>query len=137
MFIRIERASGVPVTRQVIDQIRMQYASGAIKPGERLPSVREMARDLAVNQNTILRVYEILTMEGLLERRQGDGTFVAEKPVKGQLQAQNELLVGEARRLVYRATNLGLDKADVSRIIDEAFEGHSQPAERGKERKKK
>ena len=67
MFIRIEAASGVPITRQIAGQIRAQCAVGSLAPGERLPSVRALARELAVNQNTVLRVYERLTMEGLLE----------------------------------------------------------------------
>ena len=77
MFIRIESTSGVPITRQITDQIRAQCATGALAPGEKLPSVRALARQLAVNQNTILRVYERLTMAGLLEIRRGDGTYVA------------------------------------------------------------
>lgn len=65
--LRIEPSSGVPITRQIVDQIRTQCASGNLRPGDRLPSVRELARELAVNQNTILRVYERLTGEGLLD----------------------------------------------------------------------
>ena len=69
MFIRIDPSSGMPITRQIAEQIRTQCASGAVAPGDRLPSVRQLAQELAVNQNTILRVYERLTVEGLLERR--------------------------------------------------------------------
>ena len=79
MRIRVETSSGMPITRQIAAQIRAQCASGVLQPGERLPSVRVLAAELAVNQNTILRVYERLTAEGLLERRHGDGTFVANR----------------------------------------------------------
>ena len=82
----------MPITRQIAAQIRAQCASGAIKPGDRLPSVRALAAELAVNQNTILRVYERLTAEGLLERRHGDGTFVADRIPTGQMKAQRQLL---------------------------------------------
>ena len=68
----------------------MRQRSGP--PGERLPSVRALAGQLAVNQNTILRVYERLTAEGLLDRRHGDGTFVADKVPGGQMKAQRQLL---------------------------------------------
>ena len=78
MFIRIEPSSGVPVYRQIIDQIRYQIARGALRPGDRLPSVRELARQLPANQNTILKAYDLLARDGLLSRRQGDGTFVEE-----------------------------------------------------------
>lgn len=80
MFIRLEPSSAVPVYRQIIDQIKYQVASGTLRPGDRLPSVRELARRLPANQNTVLKAYELLTHEGLLSRRQGDGTFVTDAP---------------------------------------------------------
>ncbi|HUK82517.1 MAG TPA: GntR family transcriptional regulator [Verrucomicrobiae bacterium] len=80
MFIRLEPSSAVPVYRQIVDQIRYQIASGTVRAGDRLPSVRELARRLPANQNTVLKAYELLTHEGLLSRRQGDGTFVTDMP---------------------------------------------------------
>jgi DNA-binding transcriptional regulator YhcF (GntR family) len=80
MFIRLESSSAVPVYRQIVDQIRYQIASGTLRAGDRLPSVRELARRLPANQNTVLKAYELLTHEGLLNRRQGDGTFVTDAP---------------------------------------------------------
>lgn len=80
MFIRLEPSSAVPVYRQIVDQIKYQVASGTLRPGDRLPSVRELARRLPANQNTVLKSYELLTQEGLLERRQGDGTYVTDAP---------------------------------------------------------
>ena len=66
MRIRVETSSGMPITRQIAAQIRAQCASGVLQPGERLPSVRVLAAELAVNQNTILRVYERLTAQWIL-----------------------------------------------------------------------
>src|SRR3989304_686013 len=80
MFLRVENSSAVPVYRQIVDQIKYQIASGALAAGARLPSVRELARQIPVNQNTVLKAYDILSAEGLLSRRQGDGTFVDEAP---------------------------------------------------------
>ncbi|MHC4800062.1 MAG: GntR family transcriptional regulator, partial [Planctomycetota bacterium] len=80
MFIRIESSSAVPIYRQIIDQIRYQIAGGELRPGDRLPSVRELARQLPVNQNTVLKPSDLLAGEGLLIRRQGDGTFVEDTP---------------------------------------------------------
>ncbi len=122
MFIRIEPSSGVPITRQIMDQIRTQCASGDLAPGDRLPSVRVLARELAVNQNTILRVYERLTMEGLLERRHGDGTYVANNMTPDQLQRQQEQLKRNAEQLVYLAQSLGLDVNTIHKIIDQAHD---------------
>ena len=121
MFIRVETSSGMPITRQVADQIRTYCASGTLRPGDRLPSVRQLARDLAVNQNTILRVYERLTAEGLLERRHGDGTFVADRLPPGRLRAERDLLRQEVERLARRAADLGVAAAEVHALLDEAF----------------
>jgi GntR family transcriptional regulator len=121
MFIRIETASGVPISRQVADQVRGHCAAGTLAPGDRLPSVRQLARELAVNQNTILHVYERLTSEGLLERRQGDGTYVAERLPRGRVEALRELLVGEVDRLCHRAADLGVGLEEMQRLLGEAF----------------
>src|ERR1035437_6877279 len=100
MLFRIEPSSGTPITRQLSEQIRARCAGGQLKPGDRLPSVRAMAAELAVNQNTVLRVYERLTAEGLLERRHGDGTYVADHVPSGQMDAQRHLLRQEIARVV-------------------------------------
>jgi GntR family transcriptional regulator len=121
VFIRIESTSGVPITRQIAEQIRAGCASGTLRPGDRLPSVRQLAQELAVNQNTVLRVYERLTSEGLLERRHGDGTYVADRLPSGQLQVQQELLRNEVGRLVRRAAALGVDADELRELIDAAL----------------
>jgi GntR family transcriptional regulator len=121
VFIRIESTSGVPITKQIAEQIRAGCASGTLRPGDRLPSVRQLAQELAVNQNTVLRVYERLTSEGLLERRHGDGTYVADRLPSGQIQAQRELLRNEVARLVRRASALGVDADELRELIDAAL----------------
>ena len=121
MFIRVETSSGVPITRQIMDQIRVYCASGSLQPGTRLPSVRVLAKELAVNQNTILRVYERLTAEGLLERRHGDGTYVAATLPEDRLRTQREVLREEVQRMVRRAVTLGLGAPEVHQAVDEAF----------------
>ena len=121
MFIRIESASGLPIARQIAEQIRTHCASGTLRPGDRLPSVRQLAKEITVNQNTVLRVYERLTSEGLLERRQGDGTFVADSLPPGRLKVQRELLRGEAERFAKRAIDLGIEPDDVHKLIGDAL----------------
>jgi len=121
MFIRLEPSSGIPITRQVADQIRLHCANGALRPGDRLPSVRELARQITVNQNTILRVYERLTSEGLLERRHGDGTYVADRLPGGQMRAQKQHLHDELQRVVNRAAQLGVDEKELQQMIGQAY----------------
>lgn len=126
MFIRIEKASGVPISRQIADQIRAQVMAGAVDAGHKMPSIRELARDLAVNQNTVLRVYERLTAEGLLERRHGDGTYVGARPaatmLRGQLRDQRQQFNDEVAQLVRRGLMLGLDSGALHELLDTAIQ---------------
>jgi DNA-binding transcriptional regulator YhcF (GntR family) len=123
MFLRIEKGSAVPISRQIADQIATLCASGALSPGERLPSVRELARELAVNQNTILRVYERLSGEGMLEMRHGQGTFVATHASRHDLAAHRGRLVDELRQIVRQAVGLGLTSDELHELLAEAADG--------------
>ncbi|HWE85963.1 MAG TPA: GntR family transcriptional regulator [Terracidiphilus sp.] len=73
--------SGVPVYRQIIDQVRGGVASGVLDAGHQLPTVRQLAVDLEINPNTVVRAYRELELGGLLETQQGTGTFISEKKV--------------------------------------------------------
>lgn len=121
MFVRVERGSAVPISRQISAQIRAQCLSGALEPGSRLPSVRQLARELAVNQNTVLRVYERLVAENLLEMRHGEGTFVASVMPLDRMESQRATYVEELTRLVRQGRMLGLSRSDIRNLIDEAF----------------
>ena len=121
MYIRVETSSGVPVTRQIADQIRAHVAAGTLAAGDRLPSVRQLARDVPVNVNTVLRVYERLTTEGLLDRRHGDGTYVADRLPKGRAKAQHALLAADVDRLAHRAVDLGVGPDELRTLLDESL----------------
>jgi GntR family transcriptional regulator len=123
MFLRIEKGSAVPISRQIADQIATLCASGGLQSGERLPSVRELARELAVNQNTVLRVYERLCGEGLLEMRHGQGTFVASRASKHRLAAHRARLVDELRQIARQAVGLGLTSDELHELLAEAADG--------------
>jgi GntR family transcriptional regulator len=120
VFLRIEKGSAVPMSRQIADQIATLCASGGLKPGERLPSVRELARELAVNQNTVLRVYERLCGDGLLEMRHGQGTFATGKTSQRRLDAHRARLVDELRQIAQQAIGLGLSTDELHELLAEA-----------------
>lgn len=122
MLLRIEKGSSVPVSRQIAEQVAALCAAGKLKPGDRLPSVRELARELAVNQNTVLRVYERLTGEGLLERRHGQGTFVAATASRRAAAAQRTRILDELRQLCRQAVGLGLSRDEVHALVAEALD---------------
>ncbi|MFA9480023.1 GntR family transcriptional regulator [Phycisphaerales bacterium AB-hyl4] len=122
MFIRIERASSIPISRQMAEQIRARCLSGSLKAGDRLPSVRELARELAVNQNTVLRVYEKLTGEGLLDRRHGDGTYIADRPPVRRLSGQVKQYRGDLEQIARRGLMLGLTPGELERHFKAAIQ---------------
>ena len=108
MTFQLDLHSGVPVYRQIIDQVHAARASGAIGPGERLPTVRQLAVDLRVNPNTIVRAYRELELTGVLTTQQGTGTFLTQGPVeRSEVERRRKLdqLVGE---FVSRAGREGL-----------------------------
>jgi GntR family transcriptional regulator len=74
--------SGMPVYRQIIDQVRGGIASGALTAGDQLPTVRQLAVDLEINPNTVVRAYRELEFGGLLETHQGTGTFISAQKMK-------------------------------------------------------
>src|SRR5271157_4678707 len=78
----LDLQSGVPVYRQIIDQVQAGVATGALRPGHQLPTVRQVAVDLAINPNTVLRAYRELEIRGVIMTQQGIGTFVTPKPVE-------------------------------------------------------
>src|ERR1700758_3401913 len=78
---RLDDSSGVPVYRQLIDQVQGGIAAGSLKPGDQLPTVRQVAVDLAINPNTVMRAYRELEIRGVLDTQQGTGTFIADRQI--------------------------------------------------------
>lgn len=82
MKFRLNLESGVPVYRQIIDQVYAARASGGLAPGARLPTVRQLAVDLSVNPNTVVRAYRELELTGVITTHQGTGTFLTDAKVE-------------------------------------------------------
>ena len=78
----LDMKSGVPVYRQLIDQVLGAIAGATLNPGDRLPTVRQVAVDLTINPNTVVRAYKELEIRGVLTTQQGTGTFISNQPVK-------------------------------------------------------
>ncbi len=122
MFVRIESSSAVPVYRQIVDQIKYQIANGSLRPHDRLPSVRELSRQLPVNQNTIVKVYDLLAAEGVISRRQGDGTYVAEVPPtlkKSERMRQVSALLGRAAA---QAVHFAISPDELHTLLDKEIQ---------------
>src|ERR1700690_3762556 len=82
MKFHLDQQSGLPVYRQIIDQVHAARASGAVHPGDQLPTVRQLAVDLSINPNTVMRAYRELELTGALTTHQGTGTFITDAKVE-------------------------------------------------------
>lgn len=94
----LDLRSGVPVYRQLIDQVLAALATGSLGAGDRLPTVRQVAVELAINPNTVVRAYKELEIRGVLTTQQGTGTFIADTQVQpDEIERQRRLsqIVGE------------------------------------------
>ena len=121
MFLRIEPSSAVPIYCQVAEQIREQIAAGLLKPGQQVPSVRQLAADLAVNQNTILKVYNELVREGILTMERGSGTFVSSQ-IPGQIEESRRQIVGDAlARAVEKAISLNVPIEQLQGLLNKEY----------------
>ncbi len=119
MQFRLDLQSGVPVYRQIIDQVYGARAAGKIGPGEQLPTVRQLAVDLSVNPNTILRAYRELELTGILTTHQGTGTFLSDAKVERNDALREQKLDQFVSDLVARAGRDGFTVKEVrSRLKD-------------------
>lgn len=123
MLIRVERGSSTPVSRQIEAQIRSLILSGTLPLGDQLPSVRQLAGELAVNVNTVVRVYERLVADGLVAMRHGEGTFVTHKAASrnGELAEERREFTRELDTLVRRGLMLGVSPDLFPKLLDDSL----------------
>lgn len=115
--------SGIPIYRQLIEQVRRMVASNQLRPGDVLPSVRELAMTHAVNPMTISKAYSLLEAEGLLDRQRGKAmTVAAHLALKESKAARIERLQPAVEQLVMAARQLELSPEDILKIIRQALE---------------
>lgn len=123
MWVRIDNASAVPVFLQLAEQIRAAIARGALRPGDALPSIRQMATEALINPNTVAKTYRDLERDGILRTHRGLGVFVAD--------GAPELCHGERRAAIRRqladvvaaGRQAGLSAAELEALCREALEG--------------
>ena len=114
---RLDAHSGVPVYRQLIDQVQAAIAAGVLTAGDQLPTVRQVAVDLVITPNTVSRAYRELEIRGTLDTQQGSGTFIADKKIeysKGERERQLSQLVGE---FVSRAGSAGFTVEQIVKAL--------------------
>ncbi|HET6878541.1 MAG TPA: GntR family transcriptional regulator [Pirellulales bacterium] len=119
MEFRIDPTSRLPIYRQLGNQIREAVARGRLRPGEQLPSVRDLSRTLVINPNTVARVYTELERDGVLHTRQGLGVFVAEPKAELTKRARKERLETLLDRFLTEAVYLGFTADEVVAAVAE------------------
>ncbi|MGA2412868.1 MAG: GntR family transcriptional regulator [Candidatus Sulfotelmatobacter sp.] len=115
----LDLRSGVPVYRQIIDQVLAGIASGTLAAGDQLPTVRQLAVDLTINPNTVLRAYRELEIGGTLETHQGTGTFISNKKVVKNNAERERQLAQLAGELAARAGAAGFTVEEVVERLNE------------------
>src|SRR5580698_3716024 len=119
MHFRLDMKSGVPVYRQIIDQVHGARASGSVGPGDQLPTVRQLAVDLSINPNTVMRAYRELELTGALTTHQGTGTFITHAKVEQNSAERERKLDQLVAEFVSRAGREGFTVKELrSRLKD-------------------
>lgn len=114
---KLDPKSGVPFYRQIVDQIRFGIASGRLKPGEQLPTVRSLAVQLSVNPNTISKVYRELEIRNVLETQQGTGTFVSAEAFRIPVKERRRKLAEICDEFVTIAGTYGFTVQDLIEVL--------------------
>jgi GntR family transcriptional regulator len=104
---QLDLGSGVPAYRQIIDQIHGAIASGRLATGDQLPTVRQMAVDLAINPNTVVRAYRELEIRGVLTTQQGTGTFIADRQPEDNTEQREKRLDQLVAEFITRSAREG------------------------------
>ena len=119
--IRIDPTLPTPIWSQIEEAVRHLVASSALRPGDALPSVRDLAREQRINPNTVAKAYQRLVEAGIVETRRGEGTFVAEHPPAMPAGEKARLLREGATRFSSLAVNLGATQAEAVATVQAAW----------------
>lgn len=121
LHFQLDPHSGLPVYRQLMDQLRSYIASGALRAGDQLPSIRELARTLAVNPSTVVKAYGELEHLDVIESRQGRGAFVAENAPRWPVSQRRERLRALAGQLAVEGSQMGASDDEILEAVRAAI----------------
>ncbi len=125
---RLDPRTGLAPYRQLVDQVRHAVSLGLLRPGDRLPSVREVVTQVTINPNTVHRAYRDLENEGVVEGRPGLGTFVRASASSRVTAQDRNVLLEELRGWVGRARRAGLDEEGIAALVAVAVLPEDIPA---------
>ncbi len=119
MQIHISTKDGIPIYKQIINQIQYMIASGRLLPGEKLPPVRKLAETLLINPNTVARAYRDLEAQALVQTRQGSGVCICEGPSPLAQEQKMKILTERADTLLTEAQQMDIDLAQIIALLHE------------------
>src|SRR5216684_8521205 len=119
MILQLNFKSGMPIYLQLVDQIKDAAASGALRPGEALPSIRPLAEELRVNRNTVAKAYSELENLGVIETQPGRGCFLKENHSALRKEVRRELLMEEIDQAIVQAHHLQVPRPEFLELIHE------------------
>jgi len=122
MFIHLNPQSGMPIYRQLFQQLRERIVSGQLAADEQLPSVRDLSAELKINLLTVAKVYQLLEGSGLVETRRGLGTFVLGGRATRSSTEKRKLISQAVQQVVAEARHLKLDKTELIKLVQERFD---------------
>ena len=122
MNLQLNFKSGKPVYLQIVDQVKSAAASGALRSGEPLPSIRPLAEELRVNRNTIAKAYLELESQGVIETIPGKGCFLSNNNSPFKKQVRLKLITDEIDAAVVQAHHLQIPRADFLRLVEERYD---------------
>jgi GntR family transcriptional regulator len=122
VLIHLDSRSDAPLFEQVVFAVKAAVARGDAAPGDRLPSVRDLARDLSINPNTVVRAYEVLERDGVVVRRQGSGCFVSDRGSDLAAGERQRQLFELLRKAVTEAFHLGFRIEDVTKALEQCLQ---------------
>lgn len=122
MWLEINPRSSTPIYQQVVDGVKELVARGILAPGERMPTVRELAVELSLNPNTIAKAYQRLEQEGIIETMGSRGTFVAGRMKVIDMEAAEQQLAGLVEKVLVEAYHLGLNREDIKQLFEESLD---------------
>lgn len=122
MFIQLNFKSGKPVYLQIVDQVKAAAASGVLRPGEPLPSIRPLAEQLRVNRNTVAKAYSELESQGVLATLAGKGCFLTENNSPYKKAVRDKLLAGEIDAAIVQAHHLQVSREEFLELVKQRCE---------------
>ncbi len=121
MRIHIDYNSGVPLLHQAVEQIKLLVVEGELQPGEKLPSIRNLSRQIKVNPTTVSRIYNELEHQGVIVLRQGQGVFVAEPGSRLAPEEIQRLVAEKARAMLVEGLHHGADMETIREIVEDEY----------------